>query len=73
FPLRKPSFLNSADLQSWILARTGGTIGEIAALLRSAAVAAVEGGEEAINQRSLRQMKYQGPADRRRLTEKLLV
>ncbi|MER9274155.1 TniB family NTP-binding protein [Mesorhizobium sp. M0643] len=73
FPLRKPSFLNSVDLQRWILARTGGTIGEIAALLRSAAVAAVESGEEAINQRSLRLMTYHGPAERRRLTEKLLV
>lgn len=72
FPLRKPSFLNSADLQRWILARTGGTIGEIAALLRSAAVAAVESGEEAINQRSLHVMEYHGPAERRRLTEKLL-
>lgn len=72
FPLRKPSFLNSADLQRWVLARTGGTIGEIAALLRSAAVAAVESGEEEINQRSLRLMKYHGPAERRRLTEKLL-
>lgn len=73
FPLRKPSFLNSADLQRWILARTGGTIGEIAALLRSAAVAAVESGEETINQRSLHLMKYRGPAERRRLTEKLLI
>lgn len=73
FPLRQPSFLSSAELQRWILARTGGTIGEIAALLRSAAVAAVESEEEAINQRSLRLMKYQGPAERRRLTEKLLV
>ncbi|WEX12207.1 TniB family NTP-binding protein [Chelativorans sp. AA-79] len=73
FPLRKPSFLNSADLQRWVLARTGGTIGEIAALLRSAAVAAVESGEEAINQRSLQLMKYYGPAERRRLTEKLLT
>lgn len=73
FPLRKPSFLNSVDLQRWILARTGGTIGEIAALLRSAAVAAVESGEESINQRSLQLMKYHGPAERRRLTEKLLA
>lgn len=73
FPLRKSSFLNSADLQRWVLARTGGTIGEIAALLRSAAVAAVESGEEAINQRSLQLMKYRGPAERRRLTEKLLT
>ncbi|MEP9389906.1 TniB family NTP-binding protein [Mesorhizobium sp. KR9-304] len=73
FPLRKPSLLNSVDLQRWILARTGGTIGEIAALLRSAAVAAVESGEEAINQRSLQLMKYHGPAERRRLTEKLLA
>ena len=73
FPLRKSSFLNSADLQRWVLARTGGTIGEFAALLRSAAVAAVESGEEAINQRSLQLMKYRGPAERRRLTEKLLT
>lgn len=73
FPLRKPSFLSSAELQRWILARSGGTIGEIAALLRSTAVAAVESGEEAINQRSLCLMKYQGPAERRRFTEKLLV
>lgn len=72
FPLHKPSALHSGDFQRWILARTGGTIGEIAALLRSVAISAIENREETLNQRSLDRMKYYGPAERRRLTEKLL-
>lgn len=73
FPLLKPSVINSEEMQRWILARTGGTIGEIAALLRSVALAAIETGEEAINDRSLKRMDYRGPVERKRVIEKLLA
>ena len=37
----------------YLLTRSEGTIGELASLLTDAAVAAIESGEEAINQRTL--------------------
>ncbi|MGW2975410.1 hypothetical protein [Streptomyces mirabilis] len=51
FPLRKPSLIASAEMASYLLTRSEGTIGELAHLLTDAAVAAIESGEEAINQR----------------------
>jgi type II secretory pathway component PulM len=51
FPLRRPSYLATPEMTEYLLARSEGTIGELAALLTEAAVAAIESGEEAINQR----------------------
>jgi hypothetical protein len=53
--------------------RSEGTIGELAGLLTDAAVAAIESGEEAINQRTLLLAPYAGPSERRRLFERELA
>ena len=56
----------------YLLTRSEGTIGELTRLLTDAAVAAIETGEEAINQRTLLVAPYIGPTERRRLFEREL-
>ena len=57
----------------YLLTRSEGTIGELAHLLTSAAVAAVDSGEEAINHRTLILADYIGPSERRRQFERELL
>ena len=57
----------------YLLARSEGTIGELARLLTTAAIAAVESGEERINRRTLVMADYAGPTERRRLFERELM
>lgn len=57
----------------YLLARSEGTIGELAHLLLAAALAAVESGENAINQRTLSMADYTGPGERRRQFERELL
>jgi hypothetical protein len=65
-PLRRPSpDLCRSGVVRTIVARSGGTIGEILALVRAAAVAAIENGEEAITGRAIDQAVYRGPGERR--------
>ncbi|MDL4776797.1 TniB family NTP-binding protein [Actinomadura xylanilytica] len=73
FPLRRRSHLAAPEMVEYLLARSEGTIGELAALLTDAAVAAIESGEEAINQRTLLMADYAGPTERRRLFERELA
>lgn len=73
FPLRSVSRLDDEDMAAYLLARSEGTIGELAALLTSAAVAAVDSGQEAINARTLSMTEYQGPTERRRTFERELL
>jgi hypothetical protein len=73
FPLRRPSPITSAEMAGYLLTRSEGTIGELAHLLTDAAVAAIESGEEAINQRTLLLAPYAGPTERRRLFERELT
>ncbi|MFI6497885.1 TniB family NTP-binding protein [Nonomuraea typhae] len=73
FPLRRPSHLATPEMTEYLLTRSEGTIGELAALLTEAAVAAIESGEEAINQRTLLMATYEGPTERRRLFERELT
>jgi hypothetical protein len=72
-PLRCPSQIATIETSRYILSRTGGTIGEIARLLVSAAIAAIQTGEECINQRTLSVAEYESPAERRRAFERMLV
>jgi hypothetical protein len=67
-PLRRPSHIATTEMAAYLLARSEGTIGELAALLTDAAVAAIESGEEAISQRTLLLAPYAGPTERRRRT-----
>jgi type II secretory pathway predicted ATPase ExeA len=73
FPLRRASSIATDELARYLLARSEGTIGELARLLTEAAVAAVQTGEEAINQRTLTLAAYTGPSERRRQFERELV
>ncbi len=73
FPLRRPSPIAATEMAAYLLTRSEGTIGELAALLTEAAVAAIESGEEAINQRTLLMAGYAGPTERRRMFERELV
>lgn len=73
FPLRKPSIIDTEDMASYLLARSEGTIGELAHLLTTAAVVAVESGLEAIDHRTLTMADYVGPTERRRLFERELM
>lgn len=57
----------------YLIARSEGTIGELALLLTEAAVAAVETGEESINRRTLTMAGYAGPTERRRQFEREIV
>lgn len=73
FPLHAPSLIDTEDMARYLLARSEGTIGELARLLTAAAVAAVESGEERINHRTLTMADYIGPNERRRLFERELL
>jgi hypothetical protein len=73
FPLRRPSPIATTEMAGYLLTRSEGTIGELAHLLTGAAVAAIESGEEAINQRTLLMADYVGPSVRRRLFERELA
>jgi hypothetical protein len=73
FPLRRPSPIATTEMATYLLTRSEGTIGELTALLTDAAVAAIESGEEAINQRTLLLADYAGPTERRRLFERELA
>jgi type II secretory pathway predicted ATPase ExeA len=73
FPLRRPSPIATDEAARYLLARSEGTIGELARLLTEAAMAAVQSGEEAINQRTLTLAAYIGPSERRRQFERELA
>lgn len=72
FPLRRRSIIDTEEMARYLLTRSEGTIGELTRLLTDAAVAAIETGEEAINQRTLLVAPYVGPTERRRLFEREL-
>ncbi|OLT24892.1 transposase [Nocardiopsis sp. CNR-923] len=73
FPLHRPSPIASAEMAAYLFTRSEGTIGELTHLLTDAAVAAIESGEEAINQRTLGLAPYAGPSERRRQFERELT
>lgn len=72
-PLQHPSNIATDDMAQYVLARCEGTIGELAHLLTAAAIAAVESGEESINQRTLVMADYVGPTERKRVFERELL
>ena len=73
FPLRRHSPIATSDMARYLLSRSEGTIGELVHLLMAAAVAAVESGEESINNRTLSMADYIGPSERRRQFERDLM
>lgn len=69
-PLKRQSRIATVSISKYILAKTGGTIGEIARLLNAAAIEAVKSGEECINEKTLKLADYQSPPERRRAFER---
>ena len=72
FPLRRPSDIAHPEMAEYLLARSEGTIGELATLLSAAAATAISSGEEAINAETLAATDYLGPSERRRVFERAL-
>lgn len=73
FPLQRNSDLDTEDMARYLIARSEGTIGELASLLMEAAVTAVDCGEESINRRTLNMVDYDGPSIRRQKFERELM
>lgn len=73
FPLRCRSAIATTEMAEYLLTRSEGTIGELAALLTETAVAAITSGHEAINQQTLQLATYAGPTERRRMFERELA
>jgi type II secretory pathway predicted ATPase ExeA len=70
-PLRKPSDLTEDTLALKILSMSEGTIGEITAILRTAAISAIMSGKECITAKLLEELKWLSPSDRKRQIEKV--
>lgn len=70
-PLRQPSRLVQPKLATRLLALSEGTIGELVALLTTAAVYAVRTGAELIDERSLVSIDWTPPSERKRRIEQL--
>jgi hypothetical protein len=60
-PLRMPAPIATTEMAAYLLACSEGTIGELAALLTSAATAAIQSGEESVSQGALLLADYAGP------------
>jgi hypothetical protein len=72
FPLRRPSPIATARMAAYLIDRSEGTIGELAALLTAAATVAITSGDEAITTETLEAADYRGPSERRRAFERAL-
>ena len=68
-PLKKPSNLANEQLAQTLLALSEGTIGELGALLTSAASCAIETGQECISEKLLRSLPWEPPSIRKRSIE----
>lgn len=64
-PLKKASLLSDHVLASQIMAMSEGTIGEIATILRKAAVFAIQSGTEQITKKTLTSIDYISPSERK--------
>ncbi|MBX9689175.1 MAG: TniB family NTP-binding protein [Candidatus Obscuribacterales bacterium] len=71
-PLRRRSELATTEMARYIIARTEGTIGEIAMFLSMAAIEAIRIGEERMSAKVLKNTQYQSPTERRRAFERQL-
>jgi hypothetical protein len=69
-PLKRPSEIATTEMSKYIIAKTGGTIGEMGKLLTEAAIEAIKTGEESINKRTLKLANYESPGERRRAFER---
>jgi hypothetical protein len=70
-PLTKPSALVETKVAQKILAMSEGTIGEIHAVLRKGAIAAINSGEERISLKTLEKIDWISPSNRKRQMDRL--
>lgn len=71
-PLRKPSRLADEQMARKLLALSEGSLGELSALLTSAAIYAVQSGGERIDEKVLAAIDWAPPSERRRRAERLV-
>lgn len=71
-PLREPSCLADAQMARQLFTLSEGSLGELAVLLTSAAVYAVQSGAERIDARVLAAIAWVPPSERRRQAERLV-
>jgi hypothetical protein len=64
-PLKKPSRLTQAAIATKLLGMSAGLIGEIAEILKEAAVSAIKSGEECITAQLLSSLNWVAPDDRK--------
>lgn len=72
-PLKKHSHLIHSDISEYILTKTEGIIGEVAMLLKRAAVLAIKSEQEAIDLALLKSVDYRSPSERRQVFERELL
>ena len=72
-PLRKYSNLNQREISDFILAKSEGIIGEMATLLKCAAVLAIQSKQEHIDRELLGSVDYRSPSERRQMYERELI
>lgn len=70
-PLKKPSFLVQDDISMKLLSMSEGTLGEISAILRLAAVQAIQSGQECITCKTLERIDWLAPSQRKAEVNKL--
>jgi hypothetical protein len=68
-PLRRPSLLSEPPLQQRILATAEGVLGEITTLVTRAAVQAIASGDECITTRTLDEINFLPPTQRRHVEQ----
>lgn len=72
-PLRQRSDIATSEMARYIVARTEGTIGEIATFLAMAAIEAIRTGAECLNTKVFKQTEYQSPTERIRAFERQVL
>ncbi len=71
-PLRKPSCLAGESIATRLLAMSEGTIGELSRILVAAAEEAIRSGRERIDEKTLRELGWQAPSERKHSAGRLL-
>lgn len=72
-PLKKYSHLNQPEISEFILTKSEGIIGEIATLIKRAAIQAIKNKQEFIDSALLEQVDYHSPGERRQMFERELI
>jgi hypothetical protein len=72
-PLRQRSDIATSEMARYIVARTEGTIGEIATFLAMAAIEAIRTSEECLNTKVFKRTQYQSPTERIRAFERQVL